>query len=62
LPVFIAVDDLQLPEAEEQEANHPNDDVGDDGEPGLRQAIIAVKRKRHFVVSGFATGKPRRSF
>jgi len=60
LAVLVAVNDLQLPEAEQQQANHAHNDVGDDGQPRLRQSIVTAKRKRHeffFFVSGeFASG------
>ncbi len=36
--VFVRVNDLQLPEAEEQHADHSHDDVGGDGQPRLRQS------------------------
>jgi hypothetical protein len=51
LAVLVVVDDLELPEAEEQKANHAYDDVGDDGEPRLRETIVTVKRIRHAKTS-----------
>ena len=55
LAVLVAVDDLQFPEAEQQQADHAHDDVGDDGEPRLRQSIVTAKRKRH--ESSFRSGR-----
>ena len=42
LAILVAVDDLQFPEAEEQQADHAHDDVGDDGQPRLRQTIVTA--------------------
>ena len=56
LAILIAVDDLQLPEAQEQQADHAYDDVGDDCEPRLRQPIVIAEPVRHkffFFTSGF---------
>ncbi len=47
LAVLVAVNDLQLPEAKKQQADHAYDDVGDDGEPRLRQSVVTMKRVRH---------------
>ena len=42
LAVLIAIDDLQFPEAEQQQADHAHDDVGDDSKPRLRQSIVTA--------------------
>ena len=47
LAVLIGVDDLEFPEAEEQQANHAHDDVGGDGQSGLWQTIVVAKPVRH---------------
>jgi len=47
LTVLIGVDDLEFPEAEEQQANHAHDDVGGDGQSGLWQTIVVAKPVRH---------------
>ena len=47
LAVLVAIDDLQLPKAQQQQANHAHDDVGNDGQPRLRQSIVIAERKRH---------------
>ena len=43
LLILIGVNYLQLPKAEQQHADHAYDDVGDYGEPLLRQSIVATK-------------------
>ena len=43
LAVFIAIDHLEFPETEEQQADHAHDNVGDDSEPRLRQPIVTTK-------------------
>src|SRR6266567_4506100 len=45
--ILIRVDDLQLPEAEQQHSDHSHDDVGSHGQPPLRQSIIVAKPVRH---------------
>jgi hypothetical protein len=50
LAVLVLIDDLEFPEAQEQQANHAHDDVGDYGEPRLRQSIVTAKRKRHEIL------------
>jgi hypothetical protein len=40
LRVAVRVDDLQFPETEKQQRNHPHDHVGNDGQPVRRQAFI----------------------
>src|SRR5208283_2087415 len=47
LAVFIGVDDLEFPEAEEQQPDHAHDDVGGDGQSGLWQTIVVTKPVRH---------------
>ena len=47
LAILITVDDLQLPEAKQQQADHAYDDVGDDCEPRLRQPIVITEPVRH---------------
>jgi hypothetical protein len=47
LQVFVGIDDLQLPESDEQHTNHSYDHIGSDGEPLLRQTIIVAKPVRH---------------
>jgi len=47
LQEFVGIDDLKLPETYEQHADHPYDDVGDDGQPLLRQSIVVAKPVRH---------------
>src|SRR5262249_61668050 len=47
LAILIGVDDLQLPEAEQQHTDHAYDDVGHSCQPLLRQPIVATKGKRH---------------
>ncbi len=45
--VLVGVDDLQLPEAEQQHADHSHDDVGGHGQPPLRQSIVVAEPVRH---------------
>ena len=47
LTVFVGVDDLQFPEADQQQTDHAHDDVGGDGQPGLWQTIVVAKPVRH---------------
>src|SRR2546423_7371341 len=47
LQVFVGIDNLQLPKAHQQDADHSYDDVGDDGQPLLRQSIVIAKPVRH---------------
>src|SRR6266702_4134048 len=45
--VLLGVDDLELPEAEQQHADHSHDDVGGHGQPRLRQSIVVAEPVRH---------------
>src|SRR5438270_2615354 len=45
--VLIRIDDLELPEAEQQHAYHSHDDVGCYGQPRLRQSIVVAEPVRH---------------
>src|SRR6266853_562040 len=45
--VLIGVDDLELPEADEQHADHAHDEVGGHGQPRLRQSIVVAEPVRH---------------
>ena len=45
--VAIGIDDLQLPEAQEQHADHADDDVGNYCQPRLRQPIVVAKPDGH---------------
>jgi hypothetical protein len=47
LTVLIGIDDLEFPEAEEQQSDHAHDDVGGDGQSGLWQTIVVAKPVRH---------------
>src|SRR4029077_3674140 len=47
LCVLVGVNDLQFPEADKQHSHHSHDQVGDDGQPLLRQSIIVAKPVRH---------------
>ena len=47
LPVLIGVNDLEFPEAEQQQPDHAHDDVGSDGQSGLWQTIVVAKPVRH---------------
>ncbi len=47
LLVAIGLDDLQLPEAEQQQAHQDDNEVGGDGQSRLRQAAIVLKPRRH---------------
>ena len=46
LLVSIGLDDLQLPETEQQQAHQDDDQVGGDGQSRLRQAAIVLKPRR----------------
>ncbi len=46
LRVAIGIDNLQPPKAEQQQSDQSDDDVGDDGQPRLRQATLSLKRAR----------------
>src|SRR6266404_5994781 len=62
LAVLVAVDDLEFPEAEQQQTDHAHDDVGDYGQPRFRESVIAMKRIRHeffFFSSGFVSTDPK---
>ncbi len=52
--IFFGVNDLKLPEAEEQHADHAHDDVGSHGETALRQTIVVAKQ--------YETKTPRANF
>src|SRR2546429_5512004 len=45
--VLVGVDDLELPETEQQHADHSHNDVGGDGQPRLRQSIVVAEPVRH---------------
>src|SRR5712664_4160268 len=45
--VPVGVDDLELPEADQQYADHSHDDVGGYGQPALRQSIVVAEPVRH---------------
>src|SRR5256885_229523 len=45
--VFVGVDDLELPETEQQNADHSHDDVGGHRQPPLRQSIVVAEPVRH---------------
>ncbi len=45
--VFVSVNDLELPKAEQQHADHSYDDVGSHGQPPLRQSIVVAEPVRH---------------
>ncbi len=45
--VLVGVDDLKLPEADQQHADHSHDDVGGHGQPRLRQSIVVAEPVRH---------------
>src|SRR6266852_3988582 len=45
--ILIGVDDLKLPEAKQQHADHAHDDVGGHGQPSLRQSIVVAEPVRH---------------
>src|SRR5262249_54514997 len=47
LAISVAVNDLEFPETEQQNADHAYDDVGDDSQPRLRQPIVIAKPVRH---------------
>ncbi len=47
LTVLIGVDDLEFPEAKQQQPDHAHDDVGSDGQSGLWQTIVVAKPVRH---------------
>src|SRR5437879_6576087 len=45
--VLVGVDDLELPEAQQQHADHSHDDVGSHGQPRLRQTIVVAEPVGH---------------
>ncbi len=45
--ILVGVDDLELPEADQQDADHSHDDVGSHGQPRLRQSIVVAEPVRH---------------
>ena len=45
--VLVSVNDLQLPETDEQHTDHSHNDVGSHGQPPLRQSIVVAKPVRH---------------
>jgi hypothetical protein len=47
LRVFVGINDLEFPEAEEQQSDHAYNEVGGDGQSGLRQPIVVAKPVRH---------------
>src|SRR5207245_5269621 len=61
--VLIRIDDLELPEAEQQHAYHSHDDVGGYGQPRLRQSIVVTEPVRHENPAReyFFSGLPARS-
>src|SRR5712664_549105 len=61
--VPVGVDDLELPEADQQYADHSHDDVGGYGQPTLRQSIVVTEPVRHENPAReyFFSGLPARS-
>src|SRR5262249_39042424 len=45
--IFIGIDDLEFPEAQQQKRDHAHDHVGSGGQPFLRQSAIVAKPVRH---------------
>src|SRR5260370_977753 len=45
--VLVGIDDLQLPKADQQHADHSHDDVGSHRQPPLRQPIVVAEPVRH---------------